>query len=269
LEGLVHALRTETTQARAIFQSVRKSDLWDKKLKMYKVNASLENESFELGRTKAFPAGWLENGSIWLHMEYKYLLELLKNGLYDEFYEGFFQALVPFQKPGIYGRSILENSSFIVSSCHKDASLHGRGFVARLSGSTAEFIHIWLLMNLGRDPFFLNDAGELCLRFRPALASRLFTKQPASRPCMNISGERVSVRLPGRSYSFLAFGKTLVTYTNPKKKNTFGKNGVRPLRISLFDKNGLLTHIQGSEVCAPYAERVRCGEIERIEVLLG
>ena len=29
--------------------------------------------------------GWLENESIWLHMEYKYLLELIRNGMYEAF----------------------------------------------------------------------------------------------------------------------------------------------------------------------------------------
>ena len=35
------------------------------------------------GGPEPFPR--LKNESIWLHMEYKYLLELLKNGLYAEF----------------------------------------------------------------------------------------------------------------------------------------------------------------------------------------
>lgn len=36
--------------------------------------------------TKPFTPGWLENESIWLHMEYKYLLELIRNGMYEEFF---------------------------------------------------------------------------------------------------------------------------------------------------------------------------------------
>ena len=53
---------------------------------MYKVNASLASQSHEIGRARAFTPGWLENESIWLHMEYKYLLEVLKAGLYEEFF---------------------------------------------------------------------------------------------------------------------------------------------------------------------------------------
>ena len=77
---------------------------------MYKINADLSSESEEIGRTRIFPTGWLENGSIWLHMEYKYLLELLKNGLNDEFFESAQTALVPFMKAEIYGRRISEQN---------------------------------------------------------------------------------------------------------------------------------------------------------------
>lgn len=268
LEGPVHALRTEKDRAASIHRSVRQSGLWDKKLGMYKVNTSLAKESFEIGRTKAFTPGWLENESVWLHMEYKYLLELLKNGLYKEFYEDFFGALVPFQKPEIYGRSILENSSFIVSSAHPDASLHGAGFVARLSGSTAEFIHIWLLMNMGPSPFFVAD-GELGLRFAPALPAGLFTKKQAARSFVDSAGDRAEELLPAATYSFLLFGRTLVTYVNPKKKDTFGAAGVRPRRLYLYDKSGLVLSVDGDTLVAPWAQKVRDGAICRIRVELG
>ncbi|MCK5083787.1 MAG: hypothetical protein KAR31_12840, partial [Candidatus Omnitrophica bacterium] len=88
LEGYVHALRVEKshTQAKKLYNQVRQSDLFDKKLNMYKVNASLSGESEEIGRARIFPAGWLENESIWLHMEYKFILELLRSEMYEEFY---------------------------------------------------------------------------------------------------------------------------------------------------------------------------------------
>ncbi len=269
LEGFVHALRTESQRAKDIYQAVKKSPLWDKPLKMYKVNASLADESFEIGRAKAFTPGWLENESIWLHMEYKYLLELLKNGLNDEFYENFFQSLVPFQKPGVYGRSILENSSFIVSSAHPDASLHGAGFVARLSGSTAEFLHMWLLMNIGPQPFFLDRNGELALRFNPILCGTLFAKGASLRSYVDIAQERVERFFDTGTYGFLFLGRTLVVYNNPKKKDTFGKKGVRPVSISLYGKEGLMAEVAGDTVKAPYAERVRNGEVNCIEVFLS
>ena len=87
------------------------------------------------GRVRAFTPGWLERESVFLHMEYKYFLGMLKAGLYDRFYEAVQDALIPYQKPEVYGRSILENSSFLASSANPDPSVHGQGFVARLSGA--------------------------------------------------------------------------------------------------------------------------------------
>lgn len=168
LEGPVRQfkLKLPREEKAALARKVRGSGLYDQKLKMYKVNEALETVSYEAGRAKAFTPGWLENESVWLHMEYKYLLELLKNGLYDEFSQAFRDAAVPFLNPDSYGRSPLENSSFIASSANPDPSIHGRGYVARLSGSTAEMLHIWQLMFFGEKPFHL-EQGELRLAFAP------------------------------------------------------------------------------------------------------
>ena len=95
----------------ALARRVRESALYDRELGMYKVNESLAGVSLEAGRAVAFSPGWLENESIWLHMEYKYFLELLKSGLYEEFAQAF-RAAVPFLDPERYGRSPLENVSF-------------------------------------------------------------------------------------------------------------------------------------------------------------
>ncbi len=161
LEGPVRALRVvpDLSAAQRIHQAVLASDLHDRKLGMFKVNASLQGESHDIGRARAFTPGWLENESIWLHMSYKYLLSLLMAGLVDDFYAAARAGLVPFMDPAIYGRSPLENSSFIVSSAHPDESLHGAGFVARLSGSTAEFINIWSVLMAGAQPFVLGEGG--------------------------------------------------------------------------------------------------------------
>ena len=162
LEGPVRALKVEEDAKKAgtLYKALRKTKLYDFKLKMYKINEPLDGVSKEVGRSSIFTPGWLENESIWLHMEYKYLLEILKKGLYKEFFTEFKNILIPFQRPERYGRSIFENSSFIVSSAFPDARMHGRGFVARLSGSTAEMINIWLVMSAGREPFFVNEKGE-------------------------------------------------------------------------------------------------------------
>ena len=168
LEGPVRYLKLPLSREKKLelTEKVCASELYDRKLKMYKVNASLEDVTFEAGRAKAFTPGWLENESIWLHMEYKYLLELLKSGLYSQFARSFRDAAVPFMEPQRYGRCPLENVSFIASSANPDPATHGRGFVARLSGSTAEFLHMWQLMFFGSSPFRMEE-GRLCLEFAP------------------------------------------------------------------------------------------------------
>lgn len=174
LEGPTRWLRTKQleTAKHNMAEKVRNSALLDEKLNMYKLNESLSDVSYEVGRTRAFPPGWLENESIWVHMEYKYLLALLESGDYDRFFEDFTTMAIPFLSPEMYGRSTLENSSFLVSSANPDAASHGRGFVARLSGSTAEFISIWNQMLFGKSPFAYGEEG-LYLQLCPAIPEKL------------------------------------------------------------------------------------------------
>ncbi len=269
LEGYVHALRAASSKKEALdlYQEVRASDLYDKKLKMYKVNVNLSEESEEIGRAKIFPSSWLENESIWLHMEYKFLLEILRNELFEEFYENFHNILVPFLKPEMYGRSVLENSSFIVSSAHQDEDLHGQGFVARLSGSTAEFMHIWLYMNVGKKPFSVRSKGDLQLKFEPALEGSLFTTKESSFNFKDITDSNIVVKLPKNTYAFNFLGKTLVVYHNKKRLNTFGKKLAVIKRVELIypDKKNAVS-IRSSLISSPYAQDIRDHKVSRIDV---
>lgn len=200
LEGPMHALRLPLSreQKRQIVDQVRSGPLYDEKLQMYKVSADLSGETPELGRANGFARGWLEHESIWLHMEYKYLLELLKNSFDDLFFDAFSHALIPFQPPERYGRSILENSSFLASSANPDPSTHGRGFVARLSGATAEFLEMWQILFFGRAPFECASGG-LTLRLAPTLPERLIPESA--------------------SVSAMFLGRTMVTYHLPAREN--------------------------------------------------
>jgi len=249
LEGQMHALRLSENpeEAADLYRAAKKSPLFDKKLKMYKVTASLESMPEEIGRCRVFAPGWLENESVWLHMEYKYILELLKTGLVEEFYSEFKNVLIPFQDPQRYGRSILENSSFLVSSAFPDKELHGNGFVARLSGSTAEFLQIWLIMNTGTKPFTLDKNGRLNLTFQPNLAGWLFDKKGA--------------------YAFNFLGRIPVTYHNPKRRNTFGKNAAKIKKIILSEKDGPI-EINSAVIPSPLAEKIRSRQINKIDIYL-
>jgi hypothetical protein len=248
LEGTVkaYAIQPNTEAARHLYRKVKESPLFDQKLSMYKLNASLADQPHDIGRARAFPPGWLENESIWLHMEYKYLLAMLKAGLYEEFAEEMRHTLVPFLDPAIYGRSTLENSSFLASSAHPDPALHGAGFVARLSGSTAEFLSIWHLMMAGRQPFFM-QGGQLCLALRLALPGWLFDEAGV--------------------ISFRFLNSCTVTYHNPQRRDTFN-DAASIERIELHTTAGQSITIANNVIGAPYAEMVRDGKIERMDVFL-
>lgn len=272
LEGFVHALKVNHDHKHAlqIFESVRKSGLFDRKLKMYKVNEDITSETEEIGRTRIFPRGWLENESVWLHMQYKYLLEVLRSGLYSQYYEAMKDVMVPFLKPEVYGRSTLENSSFIASSAHEDKSFHGQGFVARLSGSTAEFLHMWLVMNAGVKPFHWDNKKGLTLTFKPALAGWLFSKEERDIILTNREQEQKAVRLPKNSYAFNFLSTTLVVYHNPSRRDTFGEKAAVVSGI-VIKYHGLQKPVQLTDATIPsqYALDIRENKVERIDIKLS
>ncbi len=272
LEAPVHALKIEKDPERRneLLKAVRESALYDAKLGMYKVNASLKEISLEVGRSRIFTPGWLENESVWLHMEYKFLLEILKSGLDEEFFKDFKKMLIPFQPMERYGRSVLENSSFLVSSAFLDPSLHGTGFVARLSGSTAEFLSMWLIMNAGKKPFILGHDGKLALRFEPHLPAFLFLKEDTQRTFVDPKGGSVKIRVPKNALAFMFLGKTLVVYHNPKRLDTFGKLRATVKKVTLKKASGdAIAEFRGDTVLSPFAGRVREGLVPRIDIELG
>ena len=249
LEGPTRWLKTlkKPEQAKTVYESIKKTGLYDPKTSMYQTSVSLEGESHEIGRMRAFTPGWLERESNFLHMSYKYLLELLKAGLYEEFYGELQTSLVPFLDPAVYGRSTLENSSFIATGGNPDPGVHGRGFVARLSGSTAEFLSMWRVMMAGKKVFSIVD-GELALSLAPALPGWLFDE----------SGY----------VSFTFLGSTEVTYYNPRRADTFGRNGAEIKSLRLEYREGTEVQITGSLLTGEHAEALRGGAIKAIEVVL-
>ena len=257
LEGSVHALRSigNAKEAKALYASVRQSMLFDQKLGMYRVNTPLDSESYEIGRSKIFSPGWLENESIFLHMHYKFLLETLRSGLAEEFFEDIKRGLVAFQDPAVYGRSPLENSSFIASSRFPDAKSHGVGFVARLSGATAEWISMVLHMGLGAHPFQMVDGA---LRFvpQPCLADWLFTSQETGGFAPD-------------SFGFKLFGHTWVVYNNPKRLNTFGFAKAAPVAFEMNYSDGSRQSCAGAFLPESLALDLRNGKLKSLVISLG
>lgn len=249
LEGPVRYLKLELPgeKKKALYENVKNSGLYDKKLSMYKVNDSLEEASYELGRACAFTPGWLENESIWLHMEYKYLLELLRSGMYAEFFEDFHQAAVPFLDPEVYGRSIYENSSFIASSRNPDERIHGKGFVARLSGSTIEFISMWKLLMFGRHVFTVKKK-ELVFSPQPALPAYLIPEDGVVEATL--------------------LGETAVVYHMGEKRDYIpGQYTVKRMHFTYKNKNE--ADVDAACVAGKLAEDVRGGKMERIDIWIG
>ncbi|WP_226583487.1 cellobiose phosphorylase [Halobacillus litoralis] len=248
LEGPARALKgMGFKEAKELHQSVRKSDLYDKKLHMYKTSTSLDEMSYEVGRARAFTPGWLERESVFMHMEFKYVLSLLNAGLYEDFFEDLKTTLPPFMDPSTYGRSTLENSSFIASSVNPDESLHGRGFVARLSGTTAEFLSMWQVIMTGKEMFGVED-GELTLKLQPLLPEWLFDEQ--------------------NQVTFTFLGEIEVTYYNQNQKPTFGDKGASVVRYILHDESES-TAIDGQKIQGEWAEKVRDRAFKKIDVILN
>ncbi len=248
LEGPVHLLKILKTrdEKEKLYHMVKKSDLYDEKLQMYRVNSDLTEASYELGRARAFTPGWLENASIWLHMEYKYLLELLKGGLYREFFEDFQKAAVPFLDPKVYGRSTLENSSFIASSRNPNPAYHGRGFVARLSGSAIEFISMWKAMFFGNE-IFTEENGELVFAPKPALPAYLIPED-----------HKVSTTL---------LGSIPMTYELSEEKDYIpGEYLIREIRVTTT--GGSMETVSGGRIKGALAEEIRNGFVKEISVVL-
>lgn len=233
-------------QAGRMCAKIKQSDMYDRKLKMYKTSGSIEELSMENGRVRAFTPGWLERESIFLHMEYKYFLGMLRAGLYEQFYEAVRDALIPYQNPEVYGRSILENSSFLASSVNPDPSVHGQGFVARLSGSTVEMLSMWILMFLGETGFYEED-GEVRLKLSPKLSHTMFDQEGCA--------------------SFTLCGRCRVTYHNQTGRDTFGAGGAKVVRIVLH-KDGQDILVDGDTLRGGQAEWIRGGQVQAADVYL-
>lgn len=229
---------------RKLYRQIKASKIYDEKLKMYKTSESLEQEGIGIGRARSFAPGWLEREAVFMHMEFKYLLQLLKTGLYDEFYATMKTTLPCFLDPDVYGRSIFENSSFIASSVHPNSDIHGQGFSARLSGSTAEFLSIWKILFFGNS-LFSYDTNDVTLRFQisPKLHASFFR-----------NAETV------RSKLFSCINLEIV---NPNAVHCYE---TLPSSINIVLTNGEAIHIKGCTVSGELAAAIRQRTVSTITV---
>jgi hypothetical protein len=269
LEGPTHYIRMYPEDAGIVYAGVRNSDLYDKELNTFKVSSSLATESYELGRIKSYPSGWIENESIYTHMQFKWLLELLRAGLYDQFFKEIQRALPPNLDLFRYARSPLENCSFIASSAHPDPSIHGQGFQPRFCGVTAEFINIWLLMTVGKNPFSVDKNHQLQFCLQPILPEWLFTQEESAHRHWNEITGWEQIIIPADCFAFTFLGNTLVVYHNPKRRPTYGSHPAQIQSSSVVFHNGEVLEIQGDLIGKPVAGALRERKVKNIKVSLG
>ncbi|MBN2504539.1 MAG: cellobiose phosphorylase [Bacilli bacterium] len=245
LEAPARLLKTEfpNQKLKAMAEKIKQTEMFDPLLKQYKTSVSLESESSEIGRIRAFTPGWLERESNFLHMSYKYLLGLLKARLYPEFYEALKTNFVCFMDPKIYGRNIIENSSFIAPSNNPDSAVHGQGFYARLSGSTIEALDIWLNMMTG-DKVFEIIEGQLAFQPKPIIPGTYFNKDG--------------------TVSFRLFGKTDIVYHNLERLDTFSDLSI--YKYELVDHDNKITTVLKSFVEGDLAYRIRDNGFQKIHI---
>jgi hypothetical protein len=253
LEGAVRYMKVvidNHDRMQDIYERVKNSGLRDTVLNMYYLSASLKGQSYDMGRQIAFAPGWLENQSIWMHMSYKFYLQMIRGKLYEQFFDEMKGGgILPFMDPIVYGRSLMECSSFIASSAFPDPSIVGSGFLARLSGSTAEFMDIWKIMFLGRDLFFLNSDGQVEMQLVPALPSWLFEDKDddsAADPVMDDQG--------AHTITFKLFASIPVTYHNPGARNLYG---IPPTKYKVTMVNGDVVDVDGPTIPTPTAIAIR------------
>lgn len=234
----------DVEEAKEIYAQVKASEMFDHKLGLYITSCPLDHETLEIGRARAFTKGWLEREACFMHMSYKYLIGILKSGLYQDYFADIMTAMPPFMDPEVYGRSPLENASFIASSNNPNAQNHGRGFVARLTGTTSEAITLLMLMMTGKKLFSFEE-DVLTFQIHPILTSAFFDKQ--------------------HEVSFTLFERVKVIIKNPEMKDTF--DGLMPVQYILT--NGVDTVIiDDTKVKGHLAENIRKKFYHQITVTL-
>lgn len=220
------------------YELVKASDLRDAKLGIYKTCEDIEKASFEIGRIHSFSKGWLERESDFLHMTYKYMLGLLRNEQYQNFFEEIKTNFTCFMDPLVYVRSPIENCSFIVPTNNVDPSLHGSSQFARLTGANSEVIDMFYRLCVGSNLFIYKD-NELCLNIAPKFSKEFFDEK----------GE----------ITFPLFKDVKVTLINKEKIDCY-----EPIRIAYRIDGKMYDEIKGK-----LALDIRSKKLKTIDVIIS
>ena len=111
------------------------------------------------------------------------------------------------------------------------------------SGSTAEFLSMWVLMMLGPMPFFINPhSGSLEMQLTPTLPAWLFQPDPSA-----ITEEQYFV-------NFKLFTSIDVTYYTSQTRDIFG---VAPERYQIGLRDGSKVQFDRPTIPTDYALKIR------------
>jgi len=128
-------------------------------------------------------------------------------------------------------------------------------------------MNIWLWMCAGSDPFKFED-GLLKLELKPVLKAKLFTKKDASVKYFH-NGVEQEVSIEKNSFAFVFLSNTLVVYSNPSRKDTFGKSAAKIKKIILEDNASRKVEFTSSVIPEEFAKRIRLGLVKRIDISLA
>ena len=112
------------------------------------------------------------------------------------------------------------------------------------SGSTAEFLGMWVLMMIGPVPFFINpDSGSLEMQLTPILPAWLFQHNPSA-----ITEEQYYF------VNFKLFTSIDVTYYTSQAQDIFG---VAPERYQIGLRDGSKVRFDRPTIPTDYALKIR------------
>ena len=97
---------------------------------------------------------------------------------------------------------------------------------------------------------------KLCLEFKPALPSWLFSQKAQNG-------------LPKNTFAFKFLTKTLVVYHNQKRKDTFGPQAAKMKEITITYGDTTASVIAASVISSPAAQNIREGKASRIDIVLS
>ena len=140
----------------------------------------------------------------------------------------------------------MECSAFLASSAFEDPAKRGRGFYARISGATSEFLKMWVVMFIGKQPFIVDEnTGETRMQLVPSLPFWLFMKKGSELRGLSTDAATVSFKL---------FGSIDVRYFNERGSDLIG---VHPYRYVVGYRDGSTFEVQGPTIPFGLAEKIR------------